>query len=809
MSEKPRNPEKIVENISQHPIYTFFCQKVIPLAFDESLSYLETIYAFQYFLNNTVLPTVNNNADAVTELQGLYIELKEYTDNYLENELKNEVDIKLDKMAQDGTLENILQKYINKSLIRVYKNIDDLKSQDLSDGMVAKIIGNSEINDGGESLYYITENQPQNQYILLNNGNFAQLLSNSKDIIFSSKLGMNNTDNNSNNYDLLINAMNDERYKTIIIDSYYDIKYHTIADKEIKKDIKIIGLENAGFNFKNINANIDIFTLGTNSLNIEIENLNFRNDSDYIITILANSEEKKNNFYMDLLKIDNNIFNGNFRFSLNINNDIGVADNNYKIKEFIISSNMINDSDYSFIYLGNTPYDKLIFCDNIIHNFDGIILYDYLVEENGEREDCRILKKYCEIYNNTISNDINYWHSDTHHTSYYIAFYIENYYVDYYNNIVENMKAITDISLYDAYFNSVNVESYNNIWKNNISFNSAGSNSLIKAKAPDGSNRIYRNNSYIFTEEFYGFCKLQKPSITEDSISLKIFNSENQCLWTIKDNFINLYVLRSLERNLTIDDLIFSNNNIIINKYTHNAVFLPTRQNKNTIIENNNITIKNGEFTLAGGTTEGGNIIVKNNIFDIYSRYLLNSVTLNDFICVNNLIKNRYNTNNERLINYATINNCIIENNTLNCERAIENYLYLKENIQINNIKLIQKNLSTTNFIYLNNVVLADNERKDYIIETEIFNFTNNSLLKNYAYFALVNENGSIYIKFLDNSNEEKSIDIFSEDSTNYYIKTTETNIQFRFNAGERPSLRFIPKNTSGKAIINLSINNI
>lgn len=93
--------------------FKVFCQKVIPLAFDESMSYLELLYSLLYYLKETVIPAVNNNADAVTELQNLYNELKSYVNNYFDNlDIQEEINAKLDEMVLDGTLERIINQEI-------------------------------------------------------------------------------------------------------------------------------------------------------------------------------------------------------------------------------------------------------------------------------------------------------------------------------------------------------------------------------------------------------------------------------------------------------------------------------------------------------------------------------------------------------------------------------------------------------------------------------------------------------------------------------------------------------------------------
>ena len=85
----------------------------IPTSYLESMTYAELLMWFCNYLQETVIPTVNNNAEAVSELQGLFIELKSYVDNYFENlDVQSEINKKLDEMATDGTLTGLLSTYL-------------------------------------------------------------------------------------------------------------------------------------------------------------------------------------------------------------------------------------------------------------------------------------------------------------------------------------------------------------------------------------------------------------------------------------------------------------------------------------------------------------------------------------------------------------------------------------------------------------------------------------------------------------------------------------------------------------------------
>ena len=118
----PDNPNIEVIKAKETGLFTNYIYKAIPLAFDESMSYYETLCGLLNYLQNTILPTLNNNADAVSELQNLYIELKTYVDDYFTDlNVQEEINNKLDKMTEDGTLTNLIKNYVD-PIIQEYEN---------------------------------------------------------------------------------------------------------------------------------------------------------------------------------------------------------------------------------------------------------------------------------------------------------------------------------------------------------------------------------------------------------------------------------------------------------------------------------------------------------------------------------------------------------------------------------------------------------------------------------------------------------------------------------------------------------------
>lgn len=108
--------------------FTKFCCSIgaIPSSYMVSLTYEEQLLWLCDYLQNTIIPTVNNNGEAVTELQNLYTQLKSYVDNYFTNlDVQTEINNKLDQMASDGTLDTILSKFTSFIHIKDYGAIGD------------------------------------------------------------------------------------------------------------------------------------------------------------------------------------------------------------------------------------------------------------------------------------------------------------------------------------------------------------------------------------------------------------------------------------------------------------------------------------------------------------------------------------------------------------------------------------------------------------------------------------------------------------------------------------------------------------
>lgn len=106
---------------------------------------------------NKIINSENTLGTQLENVTNAFIDLQKYVNNYFENlDIQEEVDNKLNEMAQDGTLQEIISQYINLQSILGYNNIEELKNAtNLVNGSIVKTLGNEEYSDGKGSFYKV------------------------------------------------------------------------------------------------------------------------------------------------------------------------------------------------------------------------------------------------------------------------------------------------------------------------------------------------------------------------------------------------------------------------------------------------------------------------------------------------------------------------------------------------------------------------------------------------------------------------------------------------------------------------------
>lgn len=223
--------------------FTRFCMTIgeLPSSYLISMTYEEQLLWLCNFIKETVIPSVNANSEAITELQTLFNELQEYVNHYFDNlDVQEEINNKLDEMVLDGTLAEILANYLNLSrFIDTTTNlINETDVTKVKAGYIIETFGYSEIEDGGATKILIVDEEPQNKfYFTLQNSLYGIPLTNKENVLIYGVKGDGTTDNTT-----LLNSIKDYTDKLYFPKGTYLINKIKIENKE---NYKIYG---DGFN---------------------------------------------------------------------------------------------------------------------------------------------------------------------------------------------------------------------------------------------------------------------------------------------------------------------------------------------------------------------------------------------------------------------------------------------------------------------------------------------------------------------------------------------------------------------------------
>lgn len=120
-------PINKVQNIINKFCYTI---GMLPTDYKISMTYEEQLIAIGNYLETTVIPSLNNNAEAVVELQNLYIELKNFVDNYFDDlDVTQEINNKIDSLVSNGTMSNLLEPICEDYFQELSNEIDELSEK--------------------------------------------------------------------------------------------------------------------------------------------------------------------------------------------------------------------------------------------------------------------------------------------------------------------------------------------------------------------------------------------------------------------------------------------------------------------------------------------------------------------------------------------------------------------------------------------------------------------------------------------------------------------------------------------------------
>ena len=165
-SINPNNPADFTPEMGEYkPLqpFRYWCQKVLPLVYDDSLSYYELLCKVVDYLNKTMEDVETLHGD-VNNLHTAYVELQNYVNNYFNTlDVQEEINKKLDKMVSTGELTNLLLPYIKSSPV-IVNSLDEMTNHNYiyllsTDGYLYSWNGNAFAKSGINYTY------PANAYV--------------------------------------------------------------------------------------------------------------------------------------------------------------------------------------------------------------------------------------------------------------------------------------------------------------------------------------------------------------------------------------------------------------------------------------------------------------------------------------------------------------------------------------------------------------------------------------------------------------------------------------------------------------------
>ena len=148
-----------MKNVNKIGAFTKMCCTIgnLPTSYMMSMTYEEQLLWLCNYLEKTIIPALNGNAEAVEELQAQFNLLKSYVDNYFEDlDIQEEINNKLDDMAEKGELTDIIAQYLQLAGILAYDTISDMvEATNLVDGSTCRTLGDFSYNDNGGAFYKV------------------------------------------------------------------------------------------------------------------------------------------------------------------------------------------------------------------------------------------------------------------------------------------------------------------------------------------------------------------------------------------------------------------------------------------------------------------------------------------------------------------------------------------------------------------------------------------------------------------------------------------------------------------------------
>lgn len=639
----------MIEPVKLSP-FKRFCVTIgnLPTTYMESLSYYEMLEWLCNYIEKTVIPAINNNSEALEEVQQAFVELKNYIDTYFDNlDIQTEINNKLDDMAESGQLTEIIAQYLNLAGVLAYNTLNDLKAaENITEGSITRILGRNTYNDGYGSYYKIrkivnTDVIDNDNIISITNDNtlVGEKIKNPTIKCYIVK--------NSDSFDTIQEYFNQDTPKEIIFEKGTYTFNNTFR---VNKNTKI-----------NLNNSNLIFNVPKWSVDWENSHgfFNFKSD-DVLLGYNGNSN----------IKIYNGtITHGNISFchayNIEIENIHFVdCNNNHAIEICAINNIIINNCIFEGCWTDGThneneciQFDEATYSNFPFFNDEDNESYDNTYPKN-------ITIKNCEFKNSTTENYVmcNCIGNDSYIEDSYIEnILIENNYFNDSINLSIQLYNVKDVMIKNNKFYCSNATAITNEGSH-IRFRNQFNNIKIEDNIFESNYRAIQTANPDGTKDNLNIINNMFKNYTEAESNISIVSLLNVANCSIKNNTFDNFILGGIRLD--------RKDNNSTNKYDiSDNIF-----NSSLSITENIIKVYDGYTNIISNTFNIGSVTqevivldsncnvsyIKNNN---YSEYLY---TNNMTISFNGYNKNRKNIENVQLAwwgNDASLSNSSLLNN--------------------------------------------------------------------------------------------------------------------------------------------------
>lgn len=551
---------------------------------------------------------------------------------------------------------------------------------------------------------------------------------------------------------------------------------YKIATKEIKDlnyDFNLISFNNGSLTFDST-SNETFFNIKSS---VNIENVNFINNTDNSKNIFTTLDS--NNSTIEKFKVVNCKFNGTFR--------LAQLTTCIEVKTIELINNDVRNTTTSFFQTSDFKINSVIIKGNYVQNW----LYRFISMTNFENIENMV------ISDNTATNTDDWMLSEqVDPSTYYVFALVKAKKIHYFNNHVENIKSKYDVALYDCYAYTDYYIYENNIFKNNVCFDTSANNVLMKCKN-EGSNKTFKNNLFIIEDEF-----LNKFNVDKNTFKVKLYD-----MWGGFEDEVH---------TKPVDYYIEGNKIIVPNLQLEESY----RFINSFIFTNNHIKCSNIYNNLINSKSEGAFIKITNNTFENEKGDTFHLIDGKSNIKYSNveIIGNNINSLKYGIAS-ALVNNCIINNNVINfnCDGAARLTTYLTTDYMVCKGNVLYGATQPTEYDYLGvtNNLLSNNlgSLKNSSIYLHKLDITNTKTIKVKVIDVNVDSIFTVKVKsdgatFIDSNGNERTFALLSTTGNGTMIKNNgQGSATLTFNNTETYSRLSLTTNTTEYIEVKIFIN--